>query len=113
MHSGFKYSLHDAEIESISLGPRREVRLTLLLGSARISDPRLPDSAILRLGAIENFDQVREFFARFEPERIGRIDCVALVAESDTSATLALEIDPLGTVQVVCSKIELMPNPAT
>ena len=62
MRLDFDYSLNDAEVESVTIGPRREVHLTLALGSARISDQRLPDAATLRFGAIDNFEQVREFF---------------------------------------------------
>ncbi len=106
----FDYSLHDASIESVTIGPRREIHLSLALGSARISDERLPDAATLRLGAIENFERVREFFARFEPEPIARIDCVTVLKRTGSSSTVALEIDPQGTVEVVCSRLELIPT---
>ncbi len=43
------HSLHDASIESVSIGPRSEVKLGLHLGSAQFSDPQLPDEATLRL----------------------------------------------------------------
>ena len=112
MHLGFDHSLHDAWIESVTIGPRREIRLSLALGSARISDPRLPDAATFRLGTIANFEEVHAFFARFEPEPIARIDRVSVLSQSGPSSTVALEIDPQGTIEVECSKLELLPDVA-
>ena len=112
MRLGFDYSLHDAWIESVTIGPRREIRLSLALGSARISDPRLPDAATFRLGAIANFEEVHDFFARFEPEPIARIDRVSVLRQTGSSCTIALEIDPQGTIEVVCSRLELLPDAA-
>lgn len=111
-HLEFDYSLHDAWIESVTIGPRREVCLALGLGSARISDPRLPQAATLRFGAIENFDSVREFFSQFDPEPIERIDGLTVLQRVGSSCVVALEIDPHGTVNVVCSKLELTPTAA-
>jgi hypothetical protein len=108
----FDYSLHDASIEAVTIGPRREVRLALALGSARMSDPRLPEAATLRMGAIENFEQVHEFFARFEPDPIARIDRLTVLKRVGSSSALTLEIDPQGTIEVVCSKLDLTPNSA-
>jgi hypothetical protein len=105
----FDYSLHDAWIESVVIGPRREINLVLALGSARISDKRLPDAATLRLGAVENLEQVRAFFARFEPEPIARIDNFTVKKRAGSPSTVTLEIDPQGIVEVVCAKIELIP----
>ena len=104
----FDYSLHDAYIESVTIGPRREIRLSLALGSARISDPRLPNVATFRLGAIANFEEAHAFFARFDPEPIARIDRVSVLKRTGWSSTVALEIDPQGTVEIVCSKLELL-----
>jgi hypothetical protein len=106
----FDHSLHDAYIEAVALGPRREVRLTLALGSARMSDPRLPDAAILRMGAIENLERVREFFARFERDPVARIDRLIVQKSVGSRFTVTLEIDPQGTVAVECSKLDLAPN---
>ena len=108
----FDYSLHDAYIESVTIGPRGEIHLALALGSARISDERLPDEATLRIGAIENFVQVREFFDRLGPEPIARIDRVTVLKQAGSSSIVALEIDPHGIVEIVCSRLELLP-PAT
>ena len=99
------YSLHDAWIESVVIGLRREVALSLALGSARISDPRLPDGAVLRIGGIENFEQIRAFFIRLGPEPIARIDRVEVAPEPGSSSTIKLELDPQGTVAVVCTKL--------
>ena len=106
----FDYSLHDAWIETVAIGPRREVHLMLALGSARLSDPRLPEVATLRLGAIENFAQVSEFFASFQQDPVARIDRFTIQRQVGSSCTIILEIDPQGTVEVTCSKLELTPN---
>ncbi len=108
----FDHSLHDAWIEAVTLGPRREVRLTLALGSARMSDPRLPDAATLRIGAIENLERVREFFARFEQDPVARIDRLTVQRRVGSASTVTLEFDPQGTVEVVCSKLDLTPSDA-
>lgn len=112
MRLDFDYSLHDAWIESVTIGPRREINLALALGSARISDKRLPDAATLRIGGIENLEQVRDFFVCLEPEPNARIDCVTVTPRVGPSSTVALALDPQGTVEVVCSKLELIPSAA-
>ncbi len=105
----FDYSLHDAWIEHVAVGPRREIRLALVLGSARITDPRLPEAAILRFGAIENFETVRKFFSQFDPDPIERIDGLTVLQHLGSSFTVAINIDPHGMINVVCSKLELTP----
>lgn len=105
----FDYSLHDAWIERVTIGPRREIRLTLALGSARITDPRLPEAAILRFGAIENFKSVQVFFAQFEPDPVERIDGLTVLHHVGSTFKVALNIDPHGMVNVICSKLELTP----
>ena len=104
------FSLHDAEIQSVRIGPRREIQLMLALGSARISDGRLPAEATLRIGGIENFGEIRNFFAHFEPAPIARIDRMTVVPGPGASANVALKIDPQGLVRLVCSKLELIPS---
>lgn len=87
------------------MGPRREINLSLALGSARISDARLPNEAVLRIGGIENFEQIRAFFMRLGPEPIARIDRIEVAPGPGSSSTITLEVDPQGTVAVVCTKL--------
>ena len=104
------HSLHDAYVESVVVGPRREVLLHLELGSARISDPRLPDSAVLRFGAITNLDDIREVMD-LGPEPNCRIDQVVYETSSIGAVhCVRLELDPQGVVEVQCDKVSLTPS---
>ncbi len=101
------HSLHDAWVEAIEIGPRLEISLHLALGSARISDPILPENGVLRLGAVRNHDAVKERLD-LGPEPICRIDQVVYEAHSDgVRHCVRLELDPQGEVEVHCNKLSL------
>lgn len=103
------HSLHDAWVEDVTIGPRREVSLHLALGSARISDPRLPEVAVLRLGAVTNLSEVRPILD-LGPEPICRVDQVVWEAgDGEAAHTVRLALDPQGIVCVKCSKLSLTP----
>ncbi|MEM7165829.1 MAG: hypothetical protein AAF581_10215 [Planctomycetota bacterium] len=105
-----QHSLHDASIEAVTVGPRREVELHLDLGSARISDPALPEEAVLHLSDIDNFDEVRVFFETdFGEDPISRIDQVIFSSSAGGAVhSILFELDPQGVVDVKCSKFDLV-----
>ena len=105
-----KHSLHDASIESVSIGPEREVKLGLHLGSTRVWDDRIPEEATLRLAAIENFEETERFFRTdFGPDPIARIDSLTVIPVNSGSCTVVMRVDPQGEIKVICSELELQP----
>lgn len=101
------HSFHDAWVERVSFGPRQEFQLFLSLGSARMSDPELPEQAILRFGAVTNISEVQPSLD-LGPDPICRIDQIEYTAvTSDKSYQARVELDPQGVVIVKCRKIGL------
>jgi hypothetical protein len=85
--------LHDAYVEAVDLGPRREVVLRLVRpvrpGPIGTSSEKLT----LRFGAIENFDETQRFFAGLTPSIPGAyLDQVLSLATSETGWLLELII---------------------
>ncbi len=86
-----------------------------------MSDVTLPDKAKLRFGAIENFEDVRTYFetnceTKFTAGLyISRIDCGSVSQNTIGSADfcVSLNLDPQGTIQINCSKIQLTPVDST
>ena len=98
------FSFHDAWIEHVSVGPRREISFKLELGSARISDSRLPQVGILRLGGIEEMESVSPKFARLSDD--SRIDEIQFSFCSQSRLhRLRFVLDPHGTQEICCSKV--------
>ena len=55
----FKHNYHDGQLAKFTLGPRRELTLEVDLNPVWNKEKR---SASVRLGGIENFDEVNSFF---------------------------------------------------
>jgi hypothetical protein len=52
---------HDAQLERVAIGPRRE--LTLFLHLDPVWNPSILEYAVVRFGSIDNFDEVERFFS--------------------------------------------------
>lgn len=103
------HSFHDAWVEEVTFGPRREVLIRLHLASARLTDPRLPEEAALRFGAVANFEDVQPAL-QLGPEPICRIDQITFACgESGAVHSVRLELDPQGVVHLRCDKVALTP----
>ena len=74
--AGLKHRYHDSSLEGHKVGPQRELILEIRLD--RIWNPGGPEIVLLRFGAIDNTDEVREFFDRLGgsrvPDRVERIN---------------------------------------
>ena len=101
------FSFHDAWVERVSMGPRREMAFELDLGSARISDPRLPGLGRLRFGGIEESDAVFRVFSKLGEEGVGsRIDQVVFTRSPGSKLhQVRIELDPEGPLELCCSKL--------
>ena len=71
---GLKYDFHHAHIDSVQVGPRREVTMTIqaLLWEGQ-SGHRSPN-IYLRCGGIVNFDEVKVFFNMFPTLEVAWLD---------------------------------------
>ncbi len=105
------YSFHDAYIESVSVGPRREISFALDLGSAKISDERLPEAGVLRFGAIRNFEDICELCLRMEGSRIEQVSARER-QPGEQFTRFVIEADPEARVEVDCQKASLAPEVA-
>lgn len=66
---------HDARLESVAIGPRRE--LTLFIHLDPVWNATILQDAVVRFGSIANFDEVERFFSNLhcDPAR----DCISEV----------------------------------
>lgn len=55
---------HDARLERVAIGPRRELTLFIHLDSEW--NATILEDAVVRFGAIANFDEVERFFAALD-----------------------------------------------
>jgi hypothetical protein len=95
--------LHDAYVETVDLGPRREVVLRLVrpVRSGPIGTSSVV--VLLRFGAIENFDEARQFFAGLARSASGAyLDQVLNLARTKTG--WVLELDHLGAIEIRSAK---------
>ena len=55
---------HDAQLERVAIGPRRE--LTLFLHLDPVFNPSILEYAVVRFGSIDNFAEVERFFSALQ-----------------------------------------------
>ena len=55
---------HDAHLERVAIGPRRE--LTLFIHLDPVCNASILEDAVVRFGAIANFDEVERFFSSLQ-----------------------------------------------
>ena len=95
---------HDGQIESVEVGPRREVVITVRL------DPVWNDgdgsSRRLHLSAIQNFEEVAAFFERCSPARegAGAVDEVLRIVLV-SQGVIGIELAYSGHVEVRGAKV--------
>jgi hypothetical protein len=99
-----KANYHDAAIEAIKVGPRREVVLTVWLDpvwNGGDSSPRR-----LHFSAIENFDEVSVFFQRVSPapEGGGSVDEIEEIALA-SKGVIRVDLARLGRVEIRGAKV--------
>jgi hypothetical protein len=60
---------HDAQLERVAIGPRRE--LTLFIHLDPVCNPSILEYAVVRFGSIDNFEEVERYFSalRWDPAR--------------------------------------------
>jgi hypothetical protein len=100
MVAELKYRYHDAVLESCRLGPRRELVLDVRLDPSMNSGSSRHIS--LRFSAIDNFDQVQDFFEVLAGQRnaLGRIESV----ECLENGSWRVELDQAGMVTITTKK---------
>lgn len=103
-----KYRYHDGYLKSFSLGPRREMTLTILL-PGESSDPSL---VMTRFGAIENFEEIKSFCEnlpstesdRYYIDEIIRLELDKSKASTAKKMHFLLELDHEGSIPIICGK---------
>ena len=104
------YNFHDGGLAAIEIGPRREVTLTVGLDPVWNAGEC---TARIRFGGIENFDEVRAFFATLPPARlpgafldgIDYLDYDRAEVSRVHRLVLRLELDHGGTVTIRCRNV--------
>jgi hypothetical protein len=89
-----KAQYHDGVVENIRLGPRREVVLTVRLDPVWNNGDGT--TRRLRFSAIQNFDEVSDFFMRAKPGDVDEILEIVQVAKG----VVGIELDHLGYVEL-------------
>ena len=98
-----KANFHDGQLEAVEFGPRREVTLSVRLdpvwngGDARVQR--------LQLSAVENYEEVRAFFARATAPDAERpiAEVIGVVRAAD--GVVGLDLTRLGYVEVRTRKV--------
>ncbi|MBW4683289.1 MAG: hypothetical protein KME19_24860 [Microcoleus vaginatus WJT46-NPBG5] len=106
-----KYNFHDALLEKVEVGPRREVTLHIILYSVYYEGG---PSVQVRFGAITNFDSVSAFFSKIvdeesnEEEGYIRIDTLHYDKRKQSTAGklfFCLASDWKGEIKIHCAKL--------
>ena len=97
------YEYHDSTLESCQFGPRRELNLQILLDP--VWNPQAPQRVTLHFTAIENFDEVREFFKEVQLHRQTEesIDGI-LACVNNGKGKWLIELERNGSVAIVTFK---------
>lgn len=101
MNSCLKLNYHDANLDRFEFGPRRALNLLLFLDDVKNS------KAIISFRAIENYEEVSNFFANIFKTRpvsgafLGRIEDISLIEKS----RYVITFDDLGSITIVSKKI--------
>ena len=94
---------HDALVESITVGPRREIELVVHLSAAMNGG----DSSFrrLRFSAIENFDEAAEFFGQaVRPTPDAYLDQILGIV-MPRKDVIGIELDKLGYIELLGAKV--------
>jgi hypothetical protein len=97
------FEYHDALLEGCHVGPQREVILRVRLD--RVWNPTGPQEVQLRFGAIQNFDEVREFLDQLpNSAKHDTLDEIVGVV-STAKGKWTLDLARAGALSIVSPKI--------
>lgn len=99
-----KNNYHDGHLISASIGPRRECTLNIRLNEAW--NPGAINPVAIRFGAIENLNEVNEFFSKIKtkPHECRFADQIlALICNAKNS--ILIHFDKSGQLLISCKKI--------
>ena len=106
-----KYNFHDALLEKVEIGPRREITLHIILYSIYYKGG---PGVQIRFGAITNFDSVKSFFEKIVNEECNgvrgyiRVDALQYDKRKESTAAklffyVALNCE--GEINIHCGKL--------
>lgn len=104
-----QHSLHDAYVESVSQSSTGSIDLELELGSARISDPTLPNAGVLKFFRVHNCPAHLAALSALVDGRIDSTKCSSL----QDCFIVELEIDSIDSseqiqvLEIRCESVEL------
>jgi hypothetical protein len=99
------HNYHDGQLSSFSLGPRNELTLEIHLDP--VWNPAGPESGRIRFGAIENMNEVKEFFDRIhEPRNEGAFLAEIIAVVYEHKAKWTLDLADYGSVAIKAKNCE-------
>jgi hypothetical protein len=113
MKTELKYNYHDGWLSGVSIGPRKEVTLRIILDSVWNNDKDL--TAEVRFGAIYNYDDVAEYcdILAKECEEDGgvgaRIDALHYKEEKKSNSNnhwIYFKTEGWGSIEIHCRNIK-------
>ncbi len=114
-----KYNLHDANLSSLEIGPRRELALRVVLTDLDCSAHL---AVRIRFAAISNFPAVQAYFKQITPlpfpdAYLDRVDSFGYHEDEESCANklvFRLDLDRHGPITIRCRNLtvsEDIPNP--
>lgn len=94
---------HDANLINYKLGPRNEITLIIVLDP--IWNNNIKKEINIRFGAIENMEEVRQFFTSFEESNLHYLDEIMEIKLIDKTKWL-IDFSNSGKVIIISNKIK-------
>ena len=112
MHPELGHHYHDGWISGVTIGPRREITLRVILDS--VWNDGVPRTVAIRFGGIENHGPVAEYCELLaqdcaegggEGSRIDRLHYDSDRPSNPNSHWLVLEVEGFGTTKIHCRSV--------
>jgi hypothetical protein len=94
---------HDAQIDRFALGPRKD--LTLFLHLDPVWNTSIARDAVIRFGAIGNYEEVEAFFAALPPPRAeGAFMAEVSALEQGPTGGWLIDVEGYGRLNIMSAK---------
>lgn len=103
------YNFHDSQLLDFCLGPRKEVTLEIALDP--VWNEGVRRTVQVRLGAIQNFDEVTAYFGRIvrpKQSEWAMAEVIGLTHSGDRKDRVMLDLSPGGSVEVQSRHLDVV-----